>query len=122
MKTAVVIEDESDVRTLLADTLERTGFTVYSAATGLEGVELVRVHAPIVTTLDIGMPGIDGFETAKCIRAISTTYLLMLTARTEQSDMLLGLQAGADAYITKPFRPREFRARVEAMMRRPRVQ
>lgn len=120
VRTAVVIEDESDIRALVAQVLEQVGFVVHAASDGLTGVELVRRHDPLVTTLDVSMPGIDGFETAKRIRAISATYLVMLTARTDEIDTLQGLQAGADDYLTKPFRPRELRARVEAMMRRPR--
>jgi two-component system OmpR family response regulator len=106
---------------LLESVFEQAGFTTVSAESGLEGVEAVRAHDPIVTTLDIGLPGIDGFETAKRIRAFSPTYLVMLTARSEEIDTLQGLESGADDYITKPFRPRELRARVEAMLRRPRM-
>jgi DNA-binding response OmpR family regulator len=73
-----------------------------------------------VTTLDVNMPGMDGFETAKRIRAISSTYVVMLSARTEEIDALQGLEAGADDYVAKPFRPRELRARIDAMLRRPR--
>ena len=120
MRVAVVIEDEPDIRSLLSDVLDQAGFTVYSAGTGLEGIDLVRAHDPIVTTLDVTMPGMDGFETAKRIRAFSSTYLVMLSARAEEIDTLQGLQSGADDYITKPFRPRELRARIEAMLRRPR--
>lgn len=120
-RVAVVIEDEADIRQLLSDVLESAGFTVHSAGTGLEGIELVRDHRPVVTTLDVSMPGIDGFETAKRLRAISSTYIVMLTARGEEIDALQGLEAGADDYITKPFRPRELRARIEAMLRRPRA-
>ena len=94
---------------------------VHPAGTGLDGIELVREHDPIVTTLDVSMPGMDGFETAKRIRAFSHTYLVMLTARADEIDTLQGLQSGADDYITKPFRPRELRARIEAMLRRPRA-
>lgn len=120
-RVAVVIEDEADIRTLLSDVLQQAGFTVHAAATGLEGIELVRLHQPVVTTLDVNMPGMDGFETAKRIRTVSTTYIVMLTARTEEIDALQGLEAGADDYVTKPFRPRELRARIDAMLRRPRV-
>ncbi|WP_147039430.1 response regulator transcription factor [Microbacterium aerolatum] len=120
MSIAVVIEDEPDIRLLLTDILEQAGFTVHGVGTGAEGVELVRRHNPVITTLDVSMPGMDGFETAKRIRTFSATYLLMLTARSEEIDALQGLQSGADDYITKPFRPREVRARVEAMLRRPR--
>ncbi|GAA1844619.1 response regulator transcription factor [Microbacterium koreense] len=120
-RVAVVIEDEADIRQLLSDVLESAGFDVHSAGTGLEGIELVREHQPVVTTLDVSMPGIDGFETAKRIRTISSTYIVMLTARSEEIDALQGLESGADDYVTKPFRPRELRARIEAMLRRPRV-
>lgn len=102
-RVAVVIEDEADIRQLLSDVLESAGFVVYAAASGLEGIERVRVYQPVVTTLDVSMPGIDGFETAKRIRAISSTYIVMLTARSEEIDALQGLESGADDYITKPF-------------------
>jgi DNA-binding response OmpR family regulator len=120
-RVAVVVEDEADIRSLLTTVLEQAGFTVHPAATGVEGIALVRAHNPLVTTLDVNMPGMDGFETAKRIRAISPTYIVMLTARTEEIDALMGLDSGADDYVTKPFRPRELRARIEAMLRRPRV-
>lgn len=120
-RCAVVIEDEADIRSLLAAVLEQAGFTVHTAATGLDGLELVRRHDPLVTTLDVNMPGMDGFETVKRIRGISPTYVVMLSARTEEIDALQGLEAGADDYVTKPFRPRELRARIDAMLRRPRT-
>lgn len=120
-RVAVVIEDEADIRQLLSDVLESAGFTVHAAGSGLDGIEYVREHQPVVTTLDVSMPGIDGFETAKRIRAISSTYIVMLTARSDEIDALQGLESGADDYITKPFRPRELRARIEAMLRRPRL-
>ena len=117
---AVVIEDDTDIRGLISQVLEQAGFLVYAASSGVDGIELVREHQPVVTTLDVSMPGIDGFETAKRIRELSDTYIVMLTARADEIDTLQGLQAGADDYVTKPFRPRELRARIEAMMRRPR--
>ena len=119
-RVAVVIEDEDDIRSLLATVLAQAGFEVHGAANGSDGLELVREHRPVVTTLDVNMPGMDGFETAKRIRAISTTYIVMLSARTEEIDALQGLEAGADDYVAKPFRPRELRARIDAMLRRPR--
>jgi len=118
---AVVIEDDADIRGLIAEVLTQAGFAVRTAASGAEGVELVRELEPTVTTLDVSMPGIDGFETARRIRESSTTYLVMITARSEEVDVLQGLQAGADDYVTKPFRPRELRARIDAMLRRPRL-
>ena len=120
-RIAVVIEDEADIRSLLSDVLEQAGFTVHSAGSGAEGVELVRDVRPVVTTLDVNMPGMDGFEATRRIRAISETFIVMLTARTEEIDALQGLDAGADDYVTKPFRPREFRARIEALLRRSRM-
>ena len=119
-RVAVVIEDEEDIRSLLSTVLAQAGFEVHGAANGADGVELVRSHRPVVTTLDINMAGMDGFETAKRIRSISSTYIVMLTARTEEIDALQGLEAGADDYVAKPFRPRELRARIDAMLRRPR--
>ncbi|MDE0546793.1 response regulator transcription factor [Microbacterium sp. C7(2022)] len=119
-RTAVVIEDEQDIRSLLMAVLEQAGFEVYGAETGAEGIELVRTHRPLVTTLDVNMPGMDGFEAAKRIRSESSTYIVMLSARTEEIDALQGLEAGADDYVAKPFRPRELRARIDAMLRRPR--
>lgn len=120
-KIAVVVEDDVDIRGLISEVLEQAGFTIHAAGTGADGIELVKQHNPLVTTLDISMPGMDGFETAKRIRAVSPTYIIMLSARADEIDTLQGLQAGADDYITKPFRPRELRARVEAMLRRPRM-
>jgi DNA-binding response OmpR family regulator len=116
----VIIEDDADIRHLLETVLTQAGFEVVATANGLDGVQAVRAYDPMVTTLDVSMPGIDGFEAAKRIRAFSNTYLVMLTARDEEIDTLQGLDAGADDYLTKPFRPRELRARIEAMMRRPR--
>ncbi len=120
-RVAVIIEDDTDIRHLLETVLEQAGFDVVSTANGLDGIAAVREHSPLVTTLDVSMPGIDGFEVAKRIRVFSSTYVVMLTARDEEIDMLQGLDSGADDYVTKPFRPRELRARIEAMLRRPRA-
>lgn len=119
-RTAVVIEDDEDIRTLLVATLTQAGFDVAAASNGAEGVELVRARQPIVTTLDVSLPDIDGFEVARRVRIFSETYIVMLTARSEEIDTLMGLDAGADDYLTKHFRPRELRARIQAMLRRPR--
>ncbi|WP_127573465.1 response regulator transcription factor [Georgenia faecalis] len=120
-RVAVVIEDDDDIRALLATTLGQGGFTVHAAGNGHDGVALVRRHDPVVTTLDISLPDIDGFEVARRVRTFSDAYIVMLTARAEEIDTLIGLDAGADDYLTKPFRPRELRARIEAMLRRPRL-
>jgi two-component system OmpR family response regulator len=117
----VIIEDDADIRHLLEAVLTQAGFDAIATSNGLDGVRAVRAYDPVVTTLDVSMPGMDGFETAKRIRAFSATYLVMLTARDEEIDTLQGLEAGADDYLTKPFRPRELRARIDAMLRRPRM-
>jgi DNA-binding response OmpR family regulator len=117
-RVAVVIEDDADIRNLLEAILGQAGFTCYAAGSGLDGIEAIQRYQPILTTLDISLPGIDGFEVARQIRSFSSTYIIMLSARDEEIDTLMGLDAGADDYLTKPFRPRELRARIEAMLRR----
>ncbi|KQP57483.1 response regulator transcription factor [Agreia sp. Leaf283] len=118
---AVIIEDDADIRHLLESVLTQAGFDVIATSNGHDGIQAVRAYEPIVTTLDVSMPGMDGFEVAKRLRTFSQTYIVMLTARDEEIDTLQGLEAGADDYLTKPFRPRELRARIDAMLRRPRI-
>lgn len=120
-RTAVIVEDDADLRHLLVEVLEAAGFSTVSVGNGIDGIRAVLSYQPLITTLDVNMPGIDGIEAARRIRAQSDTYIIMITAMGEEADVVLGLTAGADEYITKPFRPREFRARVEAMLRRPRA-
>jgi two-component system OmpR family response regulator len=120
-RVAVIIEDDDDIRHLLDTVLTQAGFQVIATSNGQDGIEAVRRYEPVVTTLDVNMPGMDGFEAARRIRAFSSTYIVMLTALSEEIDTLQGLDAGADDYINKPFRPRELRARIEAMLRRPRM-
>jgi two-component system OmpR family response regulator len=119
-RVAVIIEDDDDIRHLLDTVLTQAGFQVIATSNGQDGIDAVRRYEPVVTTLDVNMPGMDGFEAARRIRAFSSTYIVMLTALAEEIDTLQGLDAGADDYINKPFRPRELRARIEAMLRRPR--
>jgi two-component system OmpR family response regulator len=121
VRRAVVIEDDDDIRHLLETVLAQAGFEVTARSNGYDGVDAVRAVSPTVVTLDVNMPGMDGFETAKRIRQFSDAYIVMLTALGEEIDTLQGLEAGADDYVTKPFRPRELRARIEAMLRRPRA-
>ncbi len=118
---AVVIEDDADVRNLVAAVLRQSGFDVHVAPGGRAGVDLVRDHDAAVVTVDVGLPDIDGYEVLRRIRAFSTCYVVMLTSRGDELDTLTALQSGADDYLTKPFRPRELRARIAAMLRRPRV-
>lgn len=120
-RVAVVVEDDEDIRGLMVALLGQSGFTVFEAGTGTAGVAAVRENDPVVVTVDLGLPDIDGYEVTRQVRQFSDAYVVMLTARTDEIDTLLGLDAGADDYVTKPFRPRELRARIEAMMRRPRA-
>ena len=117
---AVVVEDDADVRNLVEAVLSQAGFEVHSAADGREGVDVIRRLQADVVTLDVGLPDIDGFEVLRRVRQFSDAYVVMLTARTDELDTLTALHTGADDFMTKPFRPRELRARVAAMMRRPR--
>jgi DNA-binding response OmpR family regulator len=119
--TAVVIEDDVDIRNIVCAVLRQAGFDVHSSATGQEGVEAVRSTTPTVVTLDVGLPDIDGYEVLRRIRTIDNCYVIMLTARSDELDTLTALQCGADDYLVKPFRPRELRARIDAMLRRPRT-
>ncbi|MBX7445759.1 MULTISPECIES: response regulator transcription factor [unclassified Arthrobacter] len=119
-RVGLVIEDDHDIRELVRTVLTQAGFEVTVASGGAEGVLLAKTLNPDVITLDLGLPDIDGFEVSRQIREFSDAYIVMLTARTEELDTLIGLESGADDYLTKPFRPRELRARVAAMMRRPR--
>ncbi|WP_285249138.1 response regulator transcription factor [Pseudarthrobacter sp. efr-133-R2A-89] len=119
-RVGLVIEDDHDIRELVRTVLTQAGFDVTVASGGAEGVLMAKSLNPDVITLDLGLPDIDGFEVSRQIREFSDAYIVMLTARTEELDTLIGLESGADDYLTKPFRPRELRARVAAMMRRPR--
>ena len=113
---AVIIEDDADIRSLIIAVLEQAGYVVHAASGGLEGIDLVARHEPAVTTLDVSMPGIDGFETARRIRAFSNTRILMVSARADETEEHAGRDAGADDYLTKPFRPRELRERVRLLL------
>ena len=120
-RRALVVEDDDDIRELLEFTLSTQGFQVTAVASGLAAVEAVRETQPDLVTLDLGLPGIDGIEVCRRIRDISDAYVVMITARDEEIDRLLGLETGADDFIAKPFSARELRARVNAMFRRPRT-
>lgn len=116
----LVIEDEQPISRLVATYLERENFVVDVAGTGESGVDLARANQPDVIVLDLMLPGMDGIEACRQIRTFSDAYIIMLTARTDEVDRLIGLSVGADDYVTKPFSPRELVARVRAMLRRPR--
>jgi len=119
-RQALVVEDDEDIRSLIEFTLSTQGFAVTAVGSGIEGVEHAREHDPDLVTLDLGLPGIDGIETCRRIREFSDAYVVMITARDEQIDRLIGLETGADDFISKPFDIHELKARVNAMFRRPR--
>ena len=118
---AVIIDDDPDIRHLVDKVLTQSGFETVRTGNGTDGLAAVKEFDPVVTVLDVSMPGMDGFAVARRIRDFSNTYILMLTALAEEIDVVQGLSAGADDYLLKPFRPRELRARVESLLRRPRV-
>lgn len=120
-RTAVVIEDDDVVRGLLIDIFESAGFRAIGAASGAEGIDAVVAHDPLITTVDINMPGIDGLETTRRVRDRSATHIVVISALTDEADAVLALSAGADDFIAKPFRVREFRARIDAVLRRAEV-
>lgn len=119
-KTAWVVEDDEDIRMLVAAVLRDLGFEVCQAASGRDVDELFRIRLPDLVTLDLGLPDEDGLEICQRIRAVSDAYIIMVTARSDESSVLTGLDLGADDYMGKPFSPRELRARVQALFRRPR--
>ena len=118
----LVVEDEAAIRRVVVGYLQREDFAVTEAADGVQAVALAREGGPDVIVLDLGLPGIDGVEVCRQVRTFSDAYIIMLTARAEEIDKLIGLSVGADDYLTKPFSPRELVARVRAMLRRPRAE
>jgi DNA-binding response OmpR family regulator len=118
---ALVVDDEPPLVKIVSTYLEREGFEVATAGDGEQAIALAREFAPDVIVLDLMLPGIDGIEACRQIRAFSDAYIVMLTARVEEIDRIVGLSTGADDYITKPFSPGELMARVRAMLRRPRT-
>ena len=116
----LVVDDEERIRSLVGSYLREEGYEVNEASTGEDAVARVKRHFPDLVLLDVRLPGIDGFEVLREIRRISDVYVIMLTARIEETDKLIGLEVGADDYITKPFSPRELVARVKAVLRRGR--
>nr|WP_245847409.1 response regulator transcription factor [Dietzia natronolimnaea] len=118
---AMVVEDEKSLADVVATYLEREGFEVTVCGDGTEAVALARHVDPDVIVLDLGLPGLDGVEVCRQVRTHSDAYIVMLTARTDEVDTLIGLSVGSDDYMTKPFSPRELMARIQAMMRRPRT-
>ncbi|MEA2488396.1 MAG: hypothetical protein QOH21_188 [Acidobacteriota bacterium] len=118
MKTILVVDDEPQIAEIATDYLRLAGYDVVVAGDGVRALELVRGRRPDLVVLDLGLPGLDGMEVARIIRRESDLPIIMLTARVQEEDRLVGLEVGADDYITKPFSPRELVARVAAVLRR----
>ena len=116
--SVLVVEDDPQVLLLLGATLDTEGYTVLACGTGEEALVSVSETHPSLVVLDIGLPGLDGFATCLGIRELSEVPIVMVTGRAAPEDKIRGLQVGADAYITKPFRPGELMARVKAVLRR----
>jgi len=114
----LLVDDEQSLQKLLAFPLRKDGYEVVPALDGLEALERLRDDDIDLVVLDLMLPGVDGFEVCRRVRAKSSVPIIMLTARTEEIDKVLGLELGADDYITKPFSVREFRSRVKAVLRR----
>lgn len=117
----LVVDDETVLAGMVANYLQRAGFRTSVAHDGVRAVELALSESPDVVVLDLGLPGKDGLEVCREIRRRSDCYILMLTARNEEIDKLIGLSTGADDYMTKPFSARELVARVQVLLRRPRA-
>src|SRR5262245_55650392 len=118
MKTVLVVDDEPQIVEIARDYLQHAGFSVITASDGHQALDLARARLPDLVVLDLGLPRLGGLDVARALRRESDVPIIMLTARVEESDRLLGLELGADDYITKPFSPRELAARVRAVLRR----
>jgi DNA-binding response OmpR family regulator len=114
----LIVEDEANIASFVKLYLEKAGFTVERAATGVDGIARFRASEPALILLDLNLPDIDGLEVCRRIRATSQVPILMLTARDDDIDKIVGLEVGADDYVTKPFNPRELVARIKTILRR----
>ncbi|MEE8121518.1 MAG: response regulator transcription factor [Anaerolineales bacterium] len=118
MKKILVVDDEPKIIQLTQDYLENAGFSVISAGDGEDALVVIQAEKPDLVVLDLGLPGMDGLDVCRSIRKTSNLPIIMLTARDEETDKLVGLELGADDYITKPFSPKELVARVRSVLRR----
>jgi DNA-binding response OmpR family regulator len=124
-RRVLVVDDEPEIRTVLRAYLEAEGHVVVEAGTGAEALRRASASdgtAPDLVLLDIGLPDLDGLEVLRTLRRTSDVYVILVTARAEEADTLIGLSTGADDYVTKPFSPREVAARVRTVLRRTRVE
>lgn len=119
--SALVVDDEPSLVRVVEGYLAQDGFDVRTAGDGETALALARESEPDLVVLDLGLPGMDGIEVCRQLRTFSRCYILMLTARADEVDMLIGLGVGADDYVTKPFSPRALMARVHTLLRRPRT-
>jgi two-component system alkaline phosphatase synthesis response regulator PhoP len=117
-QTILVVDDEARILKLVRDYLERAGFAVLTARDGETALTLARIEQPDLIVLDLMLPGVDGLDVCRRLRQESGVPIIMLTARVEEADRIVGLELGADDYVTKPFSPRELVARVRATLRR----
>jgi len=118
MKHILVVDDEPRIAEIARDYLERAGFTVSMAGNGADALAYARSRRPDLVVLDLGLPQMDGLDVTRALRKQSNVPIIMLTARVDESDKLIGLELGADDYVTKPFSPKELVARVRAVFRR----
>jgi DNA-binding response OmpR family regulator len=118
MRTVMVVDDEPKIVQLARDYLEHAGFAVVVAHDGRAALATARAERPDLVVLDLGLPELDGLDVARALRGESNVPIVMLTGRSEESDKLVGLELGADDYVTKPFSPKELVARVRAVLRR----
>ena len=118
VKTVLVVDDEPQIVQLVRDYLEHGGFKVLTAADGSGALRLASTQRPDLIILDLGLPGVDGLDVTRSLRRNGEVPIIMLTARTDESDKLVGLELGADDYVTKPFSPKELVARVRSVLRR----
>jgi two-component system alkaline phosphatase synthesis response regulator PhoP len=116
--TILVVDDEQSILDLVSAYLRREGYQVYTAVDGPAGLQAARTYRPDLIVLDVMLPGMDGIELLTRLRRESDVYVILLTARSEETDKIVGLSVGADDYLTKPFSPRELVARVKAVLRR----
>ncbi len=114
----LVIDDEVKILNLVTSYLEKEGYEIFTAQDGISGLQIARTKKPDIIVLDIMLPEMDGIELLSQLRRESNVYVIMLTARTEETDKIVGLSVGADDYVTKPFSPRELTARIKAALRR----
>ncbi|MBC7632224.1 response regulator, partial [Aeromicrobium sp.] len=117
----VVVDDDDDIRDLLVHVLNEAGLEVSTASDGASALATIREVQPDLVTLDLSLPDMDGTEVCRALREFSDAYVVMITGRAAEIDRLVGHEVGADDYMAKPFSPREVRARVSALLRRPRL-